>query len=39
MVNGLDLYPTILTLTNTPAPKGKIFDGCDLSPLLKQEPL
>lgn len=38
MVNGLDLYPTILTLTNTAAPKGKIFDGCDLSRLLKKNP-
>ena len=38
MVNGLDLYPTILTLTNATAPEGKIFDGCDLSQLLKQNP-
>ena len=38
MVNGLDLYPTILTLTNSTAPEDKIFDGCDLSPLLKQDP-
>ena len=38
MVNGLDLYPTILTLTNSTAPEGKILDGCDLSQLLKQNP-
>ena len=38
MVNGLDIYPTILTLTNARAPEDKIFDGCDLSPLLKQDP-
>ena len=38
MVNGLDLYPTILTLTDSTVPKGKIFDGCDLSVLLKQDP-
>jgi len=38
MVNGLDLYPTILTLTNSTTPKDKIFDGCDLSSLLKHDP-
>ena len=38
MVNGLDIYPTILTLTNATAPEDKIFDGCDLSPLLQQDP-
>ena len=38
MVNGLDLYPTILTLTNTTAPQDKIFDGCDLSQLLTRDP-
>ena len=34
MVNGLDFYPTILTLTGTKKPVGKKFDGCDLSDLL-----
>ena len=38
MVNGLDLYPTILTLTKSKAPKDKIFDGCDLSRLLTSNP-
>lgn len=38
MVNGLDLYPTILTLTNSKTPKDKIFDGCDLSRLLTSDP-
>ncbi|EDM29320.1 N-acetylgalactosamine 6-sulfate sulfatase GALNS [Lentisphaera araneosa HTCC2155] len=35
MVNGLDLYPTILSLIGAPKPPGKKFDGCDLTPLLK----
>ena len=34
MVNGLDFYPTILTLTGTKKPAGKRFDGCDISNLL-----
>ena len=38
MVNGLDLYPTILALTKSTAPKDKIFDGCDLSRLLRHDP-
>ena len=38
MVNGLDFYPTILSLVGAPKPKGKIFDGCDLKPLLTQDP-
>jgi hypothetical protein len=38
MVNGLDFYPTLLTFTKTPKPKGKNLDGCDLSKLLTHEP-
>ena len=38
MVNGLDFYPTILTLTKTPKPKNKNLDGCDLSDLLRDDP-
>jgi hypothetical protein len=38
MVNGLDFYPTILTLTKTPKPKDKNLDGCDLSDLLRDDP-
>ena len=38
MVNGLDFYPTILSLTGTKGPAGKEFDGCDLSGLLLRNP-
>jgi uncharacterized sulfatase len=38
MVNGLDFYPTILSLTGAKRPKDIHLDGCDLAPLLKQEP-
>ncbi|TWU47639.1 Arylsulfatase [Rubripirellula tenax] len=38
MVNGLDFYPTILSLTGSESPTGKHLDGCDLSPLLLNEP-
>jgi arylsulfatase A-like enzyme len=38
MVNGLDFYPTILSLAGVTKPAGKRFDGCDLSPLLKKDP-
>ncbi|MBT3192074.1 MAG: sulfatase [Verrucomicrobia bacterium] len=34
MINGLDFYPTILSLTGAPRPAGKQFDGCDVAPLL-----
>ena len=34
MVNGLDFYPTILSLTGITKPENKILDGCDLKPLL-----
>lgn len=38
MVNGLDFYPTILSLVGAPKEAGQKFDGCDLSPLLFQDP-
>ncbi len=38
MVNGLDFYPTILSLTGAKPPQGKPLDGCDLAPLLTQDP-
>ena len=38
MVNGLDFYPTILSLTGTEKPPGKHLDGCDLSALLRNDP-
>ena len=34
MINGLDFYPTILSLTGAPRPAGKRFDGCDVASLL-----
>ena len=38
MVNGLDFYPTILSLVGAPKPAGQQFDGCDLSALLLKDP-
>lgn len=38
MVNGLDFYPTILSLTGAKRPADKHLDGCDLKPLLQQDP-
>ncbi|WP_146395971.1 sulfatase-like hydrolase/transferase [Planctomycetes bacterium CA13] len=38
VVNGLDFYPTILSLTGTAIPRGKHLDGCDLSDLLLSDP-
>jgi arylsulfatase A-like enzyme len=38
MVNGLDFYPTILSLTGTKKPQGKELDGCDISTLLLNDP-
>ena len=38
MVNGLDFYPTLLSLTGAPKPAGQPFDGCDLSDLLLKDP-
>ncbi len=37
MVNGLDFYPTILSLIGAKKPAGKRFDGCDLVPLLTKD--
>ena len=38
MVNGLDFYPTILSLTGAETPKNKNLDGCDISTLLLKDP-
>lgn len=38
MVNGLDFYPTILSLGGVDAPAGKNLDGCDLKQLLTSNP-
>ncbi|MFT7633236.1 MAG: hypothetical protein ACI87E_004291, partial [Mariniblastus sp.] len=38
MANGLDFYPTILAMTKTPKPAQKNLDGCDLLPLLLNDP-
>ncbi len=38
MVNGLDFYPTILSLTGARRPADKQLDGCDLAPLLRKDP-
>jgi uncharacterized sulfatase len=38
MVNGLDFYPTLLSLTGTSKPNGKNLDGADLSNLLLKNP-
>jgi uncharacterized sulfatase len=38
MINGLDFYPTILALTGSAKPADKHLDGCDLSPLLLEDP-
>jgi arylsulfatase A-like enzyme/lysophospholipase L1-like esterase len=38
MINGLDFYPTILSLTGTEKPADKSFDGLDIAPLLKGNP-
>ncbi|MGB7323489.1 MAG: sulfatase-like hydrolase/transferase [Rubripirellula sp.] len=38
LANGLDFYPTILSLTGSELPAGKHFDGCDLSNLLHGDP-
>ena len=38
MANGLDFYPTILSMTKTPKPADKNLDGCDLLPLLQNNP-
>lgn len=38
MVNGLDFYPTMLALAGVDQPQGKNLDGCDLAPLLLNDP-
>jgi hypothetical protein len=38
MVNGLDFYPTILSLCGIDQPNDKHLDGCDLSTLLRNDP-
>tara|TARA_R110002049_G_scaffold4601_5_gene32626 strand:- start:873624 stop:875714 length:2091 start_codon:yes stop_codon:yes gene_type:complete len=38
VANGLDFYPTILSMTGTPRPADKNLDGCDLMPLLTGDP-
>lgn len=38
MINGLDFYPTILSLAGVERPEGKHLDGLDLAPLLRQDP-
>ena len=38
MVNGLDFYPTILSLAGAPVPEGKRFDGLDIASLLLENP-
>ncbi len=38
MVNGLDFYPTILSLVGAKVPAGKHLDGCDLAGLLHKNP-
>lgn len=39
MANGLDFYPTILSMTGTPKPQEKSLDGSDLLPLLHGDPM
>ncbi len=38
LANGLDFYPTILSMTGTATPPKKNLDGCDLLPLLQNDP-
>ena len=38
MANGLDFYPTILSLAGIEKPDGKQLDGCNLAPLLTGDP-
>ncbi|MEP4808010.1 MAG: sulfatase, partial [Luteolibacter sp.] len=37
MANGLDFYPTMLTLAGVAKPQGKNLDGCDLTSLLLED--
>ncbi len=38
MAGGLDFYPTVLSMTGTLKPPNKNLDGCDLLPLLQEDP-
>ncbi|MGJ8649648.1 MAG: sulfatase [Opitutaceae bacterium] len=38
LANGLDFYPTILSMVGANKPEGKNLDGLDLLPLLTQDP-
>ena len=38
MANGVDFYPTILSMAGIEKPSGKNLDGIDLMPLLTQDP-
>ena len=38
LANGLDFYPTILSMVGADRPEGKNLDGCDLLPLLHGDP-
>ncbi|MGZ0655712.1 sulfatase [Coraliomargarita sp. W4R72] len=38
LANGLDFYPTILSMAGIAKPEEKILDGADLFPLLTQDP-
>lgn len=38
MANGLDFYPTVLSMAGASKPTDKNLDGCDLLPLLKKDP-
>lgn len=38
LVSGLDIFPTIMSWTNTPIDKNHVLDGCDLSQLLTKNP-
>ena len=38
MANGLDFFPTIMSMTGTETPENKQLDGCDLFPLLTESP-
>ena len=39
MANGLDFYPTILSMAGVAKPTSKHLDGCDLLPLLLNNPI
>ena len=39
LVNGLDFYPTILSLVGAKPARDQLLDGCDLKPLLLNNPV